>query len=106
MTPSAIVALKEFPLLASGKVNRKALPDPTSNGALTALSATPKTPLELQLQILFQRALRRNGVGADESFFELGGDSLQALELIVQIEKATGRRWPLGSRFQRTTMLR
>jgi amino acid adenylation domain-containing protein len=106
MTPSAIVALKEFPLLPSGKVNRKALPDPASNGALPAPGATPKTPLELQLQILFQRVLRRNGVGVDESFFELGGDSLQALELMVQIEKATGRRLPLESLFQTPTVQR
>jgi thioesterase domain-containing protein/acyl carrier protein len=54
----------------------------------------------LQLQILFQRVLRRAGIGVDESFFELGGDSLQALELIVQIEKATGKRLPLEALFQ------
>lgn len=107
MTPSAIVALKEFPLLSSGKVNRKALPDPASVAAATASStAIPKTPLELQLQILFQRVLRRNGVNVDESFFELGGDSLQALELIVQIEKATGRRLPLETLFQTPTVQR
>lgn len=107
MTPSAIVSLKEFPLLPSGKVNRKALPDPATSGAVTATPAvTPKTPLELQLQILFQRVLRRSGVGVDESFFELGGDSLQALELIVQIEKATGRRLPLETLFQTPTVQR
>lgn len=107
MTPSAIVALKEFPLLTSGKVNRKALPDPATLATATNSSnAIPKTPLELQLQILFQRVLRRNGVNVDESFFELGGDSLQALELIVQIEKATGRRLPLETLFQTPTVQR
>jgi thioesterase domain-containing protein/acyl carrier protein len=107
MTPSAIVALKEFPLLASGKVNRKALPDPASaKAAATSSTATPKTPLELQLQLLFQRVLRQNHVNVDESFFELGGDSLQALELIVQIEKATGRRLPLETLFQTPTVQR
>jgi amino acid adenylation domain-containing protein len=106
MTPSAIVALKEFPLLTSGKVNRKALPDPTNATVSTAPAVTPKTPLELQLQILFQRVLRRNGVGVNESFFELGGDSLQALELIVQVEKATGRRLPLETLFQTPTVQR
>jgi amino acid adenylation domain-containing protein len=105
MTPSAIVALKEFPLLSSGKVNRKALPDPAIVSTASS-TAIPKTPLELQLQILFQRVLRRNGVNVDESFFELGGDSLQALELIVQIEKATGRRLPLETLFQTPTVQR
>jgi amino acid adenylation domain-containing protein len=105
MTPSSIVALKEFPVLPSGKVNRKALPEPTSSPA-GASHASPKTPLELQLQILFQRVLRRGGVSVDESFFELGGDSLQALELIVQIEKATGRRLPLETLFQTPTVQR
>lgn len=107
MTPSAIVALKELPLLPSGKVNRKALPDPhTAAPSPIEAHATPQTPLELQLQLLFQRVLRRNGVNIDESFFELGGDSLQALELIVQIEKSTGRRLPLETLFQTPTVQR
>jgi amino acid adenylation domain-containing protein len=106
MAPNAIVALKEFPLLPSGKVNRKALPDPAVTAFTNPHGAAPKTPLELQLQILFQRVLRRNGVSVDESFFELGGDSLQALELIVQIEKATGRRLPLETLFQTPTVQR
>jgi len=104
MTPGAIMVVDQFPLLNSGKVNRKALPDAEVSAPRSA--AIPQTPLELQLQILFQRVLRRSGLGVDESFFELGGDSLQALELIVQIEKATGRRLPLETLFETPTVQR
>ncbi len=104
MIPHGIVGLESMPLLPSGKVNRKALPEPGSESGSAPAGAIPKTPLELQLQLLFQRALRRAGVGVDESFFELGGDSLQALELIVQIEKATGKRLPLESLFLTPTV--
>ena len=104
MTPSAILVMEQFPLLNSGKVNRKALPAPTGETTVKTAVAMPKTPLELQLQILFQRVLRRGGIGVDENFFELGGDSLQALELIVQIEKVTGKRLPLETLFQTPTV--
>ncbi|HVK57904.1 MAG TPA: acyl carrier protein, partial [Candidatus Kapabacteria bacterium] len=42
-------------------------------------------------QVLFERVLKTAPVSVDASFFELGGDSLQALELLVEIEKATGK---------------
>ncbi len=104
MTPSAILVVDHLPMLTSGKVNRKALPDPEL--AIARNAASPETPLELQLQLLFQRVLRRTGVGRDESFFGLGGNSLQALELIVQIEKATGKKLPLETLFQTPTIQR
>lgn len=99
MVPSSFVFLDEFQLLPSGKVNRKALPEPGSTSGIDSSGASPKTPLELQLQLIFQRVLRRVGIPIDASFFELGGDSLQALELILQIEKGTGKRLPLETLF-------
>jgi amino acid adenylation domain-containing protein len=103
MVPSAIVVLPKFPLLNSGKVNRKALPEPQEE-ATPREAAIPTSPLELQLQIIFQRVLRRVGVAVDESFFDLGGDSLQALDLIMQIEKATCRRLPMETLFHTPTV--
>jgi amino acid adenylation domain-containing protein len=104
MLPSAFVFLDEFPLLPSGKVDRKSLPEPGAAAAVALDGASPKTPLELQLQLIFQRVLRRVGVPVNASFFELGGDSLQALELILQIEKDTGKRLPLETLFHAATV--
>src|SRR5205085_668711 len=55
-------------------------------------------------QLLFERVLKRAPVGIDQSFFELGGDSLQALELLVQIEKGTSKQLPLDTLYQTSTV--
>jgi thioesterase domain-containing protein/acyl carrier protein len=64
----------------------------------------PRDPLELQLQLLFERVLKRAPIDIATSFFELGGDSLQALELLVEIEKSTGKNLPLGTLYQSSTV--
>src|SRR5690606_14133210 len=64
----------------------------------------PRDPLELQIQLTFERVLRRAPIPVDASFFELGGDSLQALELLVEIERATGKSLPLGTLYQSSTV--
>jgi acyl carrier protein len=60
--------------------------------------------LELRLQLLFERILGRSDVGIHVSFFELGGDSLQALELIVEIERVTGKSLPLETLYQSSSV--
>ncbi|MHC1764269.1 MAG: amino acid adenylation domain-containing protein [Verrucomicrobiia bacterium] len=99
MIPAAFATLDALPLLPGGKVDRQQLASASvplspsgSNGA--------RTPLELQLQLLFERVLHMHGIAVDASFFELGGDSLQALSLILEIEQAAGRRLPLETLYQ------
>ncbi|HYE29982.1 MAG TPA: amino acid adenylation domain-containing protein [Methylomirabilota bacterium] len=105
MAPSAFVRMDALPLLPSGKINRRALPAPTAEAEDDADQIKrPSDPLELQLKLVFERVLKRSRVGVDVSFFELGGDSLQALELLVEIEKATGRTLPLGALYQSATI--
>ena len=104
MVPSAILLLEKWPLLPSGKVDRRALPDPEEEPVSQAQYAGPKDPLELQIQLTFERVLKRAPIGVDVSFFALGGDSLQALELLVEIERATGKSLPLGTLYQSSTV--
>jgi amino acid adenylation domain-containing protein len=103
MMPGRFVVLNQWPLLPSGKVDRLALPEPSEDQEDRAIKG-PEDPLELQLQLLFERVLKRAPVGVDASFFELGGDSLQALELLVEIEKSTGKQLPLGTLYQSATV--
>jgi thioesterase domain-containing protein/acyl carrier protein len=103
MVPAAFVVLTEWPLLPNGKIDRRALPEPEEqqmDGNITG----PRDPIELQLQLVFERVLRRAPIGVDVSFFELGGDSLQALELLVEVEKTTGKQLPLGTLYQSSTI--
>jgi amino acid adenylation domain-containing protein len=103
MIPASFAQLEALPLLPSGKVNRQAL------GAAGPLQAErrcsgPETPLELQLQLLFERVLGRRPIGVDVSFFELGGDSLQALELVVDLERISGKELPLDVLYQNASV--
>ncbi|HEV8543509.1 MAG TPA: amino acid adenylation domain-containing protein [Verrucomicrobiae bacterium] len=103
MVPASIVRLEKLPLLPSGKVDRQALSEPHDEVDLRTING-PRDSLELQLQLLFERVLKRAPVDIHTSFFELGGDSLQALELLVEIQRATGRQLPLGTLYQASTV--
>jgi aspartate racemase len=104
MVPSAVAVLEKWPLLPNGKIDRRGLPEPEQESGNSENIQGPRDPLELQLQLLFERVLKRAPIDIHASFFELGGDSLQALELLVEIEKAAGRQLPLGTLYQSSTV--
>ena len=82
MVPAQIMALDEFPLTSSGKLDRKALPTPVF--AATPFQ-TPQTHAEKIIAGIFAQVLAVERVGVDDSFFDLGGDSLSAMRLIADI---------------------
>jgi amino acid adenylation domain-containing protein/non-ribosomal peptide synthase protein (TIGR01720 family) len=84
MVPSAVVSLAELPLSASGKLDRKALPKPVR----AATSSSPGGPVETLLRKLFTEVLGVAEVGDADSFFELGGDSIVAIQLVARARKA------------------
>jgi amino acid adenylation domain-containing protein len=103
--PAQFVELGALPLTPNGKLDRRALPDPAEvENIFAGPSKPPQTPLEMQLQLVFERFLNRRPIGIDASFFELGGDSLQALSLIVEIERFTGKKFPLEILFRAPTI--
>ncbi len=90
--PSVFVALDALPVNRHGKVDRKALPAPAElRPELAEAFAEPKTPLEQYLAGLWREILRLDRVGANDGFFELGGDSLKAALFINKLEKKLGR---------------
>jgi nonribosomal peptide synthetase DhbF len=89
MVPSAFMFLDSMPLTASGKVDRKALPE--LHIQLDQSPATPgRTSQERLLGDLFAEELGVPAVGVDDDFFDAGGDSLSATRLIRRIREEAG----------------
>ncbi|WP_407670482.1 non-ribosomal peptide synthase/polyketide synthase [Nocardia suismassiliense] len=101
MIPTAIVALDAFPLNPSGKLDRKALPEPT----FTAREfRAPATPVEEIVAEVFGEVLGLDRVGADDDFFALGGNSLIATQLVARLGAAVDARVPVRTLFETPTV--
>lgn len=96
MLPAAIVVLPELPLLSSGKVNRHALPLPDAAPDETQRPYTaPRDAVEKDLATIWSAVLGAAApVGVHDNFFDLGGASLQTLEVVNQAETAGYRITP------------
>ncbi|MFI6422860.1 non-ribosomal peptide synthetase [Streptomyces sp. NPDC050842] len=84
MMPSAFVAVAELPLTPNGKLDRRALPQPGPESG-PAGGREPLNERQRTLCALFAEALEVGRVGIDDSFFDLGGQSLAAMRLISRI---------------------
>jgi amino acid adenylation domain-containing protein len=87
MVPSYLILLDELPLTTNMKINKAALPPPESIPA-GAERVPPRTLIETVLVDLYGTILGNEQVGAADSFFDVGGNSLQALQLIAQLYSA------------------
>ncbi|OXS36792.1 non-ribosomal peptide synthetase [Streptomyces sp. XY006] len=87
MVPRTLSVLDAFPLLPSGKVNRAGLPAPESAPG-SGTSREPATEGERRLCALFATVLGLEQVGADDDFFQLGGDSIVSIRLVTLARKA------------------
>ncbi|MBN8471529.1 non-ribosomal peptide synthase/polyketide synthase [Corallococcus exiguus] len=103
MVPSAFVLLDSLPLTPSGKVDRKALPEPEAPASTSGYLA-PRTPTEEKLAALWAQVLHVPRVGATDHFFELGGHSLLATQLVSRVRAAFGVELALRSVFEAPTV--
>ena len=105
MVPSVCVALDDLPLTGTGKVNRRALPDPgKSRPNLATPLVAPTTEVEGKLAAIWENVLSLDRVGVNDNFFDLGGHSLAATRVVSQVIKQFQLELPLLSLFQSPTV--
>jgi len=86
MVPAVVVALAALPTTPNGKIDRDALPDP--GFAAGPAGREPRTGAERALCALFAEVLGLERVGVDDSFFEVGGDSISSMQLVARARRA------------------
>jgi amino acid adenylation domain-containing protein len=104
MVPSHVVVLPALPLSTNGKIDRRALPSPTTSPAPGREFVAPRTDLERRMIALWEDLLGRRPIGATDDFFELGGDSLLAVMLVSRVETGLGMALPLSTVLEHHTV--
>jgi amino acid adenylation domain-containing protein len=105
MIPAAFIRLDVFPLTATGKVNRRKLPNPeTSRPELDTKYVKPGTPVEQDLSRIWSDVLALEQVGIHDNFFDLGGHSLAAARVVSRIVQHFQLKIPLQLIFQSPTV--
>ncbi len=91
MVPPVYVVLDALPLMPNGKVDRSALPSPEdAAGPAAGEGAVPSSALERLIADTWCEVLKRDEIGVDDDFFELGGNSIQAAVLMNKLQTALG----------------
>ncbi|MEV0538058.1 amino acid adenylation domain-containing protein, partial [Kitasatospora sp. NPDC050463] len=103
MVPAAYLGIDTLPLTANGKVDTRALPAPDLDAFGTSGYTAPRTPLEERLAAIWAEVLGLPQVGVEDSFFDLGGDSIRAVRLVGAL-RAAGYDVSIRDVFQQRTI--
>jgi thioesterase domain-containing protein/acyl carrier protein len=108
MVPQQFVVLPALPLSPNGKVDRTALLRLASAPAVAqpGENVAPRTQLEADLVQIWQQVLGQPRIGIRDDFFDLGGQSFAAIQVMTRIEQRYGRRLPLGELLRGRTVER
>jgi amino acid adenylation domain-containing protein len=105
MVPSTFVILEALPLSTNGKIDRKALPAPGPGQLEPVVEyVAPRNPLEESLARVWTEVLEVERVGVHDNFFDLGGHSLQSVQLVARLTAALNRPVSVKMVFQAPTV--
>ncbi|MGB5684210.1 MAG: amino acid adenylation domain-containing protein, partial [Candidatus Electrothrix sp.] len=102
MVPSSYCLIDELPLTANGKLDRNALPEPKKNTEQEGRK--PVSPDEELLAAVWTKLLNTEQVSRADSFFELGGNSLLAMQLVSRIRETFQTELPVRTVFEHPTL--
>ncbi len=101
MVPPQMVLLDALPLTSNGKLDRRALPEPSiATDRVSRSRVSARTPDEKRLVAIWTDILGIQDVGVEDDFFELGGQSLQAVTVMSRVQEAFGVSLPAQAFFE------
>ncbi|UZO79165.1 amino acid adenylation domain-containing protein [Aquimarina sp. ERC-38] len=87
MVPQLFVEISSFPLTINGKVDRKALPEPTTDGLIEKKYVSPHNEIEARIAEIWSQVLDIEKIGIQDNFFEMGGSSILAIKLVAKLQE-------------------
>ncbi|MBO4207675.1 AMP-binding protein [Micromonospora echinofusca] len=103
--PSRFLYVAQYPLTPNGKVDTRRLPTtPTVRPALSTTYTAPSGDLETAVAAVVAAVLRVDRLGVDDDFFELGGDSMQVVEVVTRLDEELGLPVGIADMFDRRTV--
>ncbi|NBI30764.1 amino acid adenylation domain-containing protein [Chengkuizengella marina] len=104
MIPGYFIQIEKVPLTPNGKIDRHALPKPNKNSKQVVYIA-PRSLEEEQMAAIWKEVLKVERIGINDDFFDLGGHSLKAIQLIAQMNRALKTDFTLNEIFQYPTIM-
>ncbi|WDZ83812.1 AMP-binding protein [Micromonospora cathayae] len=103
--PSRFLYVAQYPLTPNGKVDTRRLPTtPTVRPALSTAYVAPSGDLETAVAAVVGAVLRVDRLGVDDDFFELGGDSMQVVEVVTRLDEELGLPVGIADLFDHRTV--
>ncbi len=99
MVPAAYVRMESLPLMANGKLDRKALPAPDNDAFARQVYEAPQGEMETAMAGIWAEVLKLERVGRRDNFFELGGHSLLAVPILSRVQSQLGMQMKLTDLF-------
>jgi amino acid adenylation domain-containing protein len=104
MVPAFFVTLEQMPLTANGKVDRSALPLPDLSFGLKEEFVAPRDETEEVIAGIWTEVLAVDGIGVRHNFFDLGGHSLRAMQVLSRLNSVFKIDLPLAALFTHATV--
>jgi acyl carrier protein len=105
MIPAAFISLAELPLTGSGKLDKDALPEPSSENLLDQTGfRAPSTPTEIKLAAIVAEVLGTEGISTDDNFFLIGAHSSAGTQIVIRAREAFGVELTLWHLFEARTV--
>jgi len=104
MVPAYWLVLENLPLTSNGKIDRRALPLPNPELNRSVDYVPPDNPTQEAIAAIFGQVLKLEKVGINDNFFEIGGNSLQATQVISRLRESFALELPLRRLFEQPTV--